>query len=81
MKNKNSSIQNYKLVASHALVIAIFTAPYLIYLLADVYRIATNDTTAVVVNQSLTASMTLVSSVALLVSIIAFGLYTVNRHK
>jgi hypothetical protein len=81
MNNKHSNTQVYKSIASHALVVAIFTVPYLVYLLGDVYKLATKDTTTVVVNQSLTASMSLVSFFALLISAVAFGLYSVNRKK
>ena len=81
MKKTNSDNQTFKLVASHAFVVAIFTNPYFMYILGDLYKIATRDASDVVVNQSLTASMSLLSTTALLVSITAFALFILKNRK
>ncbi len=81
MTKKTTNNQTLKLIASHTLVVAIATNPYLIYLIADLYKITTNDTTEVVVNQSLVASMSLISGVALLISIVTFSAYIIRKEK
>jgi hypothetical protein len=88
MKSKNPNSRTLKLIASHALVAAVFTQPYVIYVWGDIYNIiksslglATEQITAPAINENLIASMSFLSDTALLVSAVFFGLYLWQRDK
>jgi hypothetical protein len=79
MKNSISKKHVLKTISTHALVAAVFTNPYLLYVLADIYKIATGDTSTVVVNNSLTYMLSWLSSLGFAVAIVSFILYKVKK--
>lgn len=91
MKNATSHPQTSKLIASHALVIAVFTAPYFVAVWGDIYNIAkiglasiglpTSVAAPVVIDQTQMMSMSLLSSAAALVSIVAFTMYLLKKRR
>jgi hypothetical protein len=88
MKTKNPNYRTLKLIASHALVVGIFTQPYIIFVWGDIYNIvkialgmATEQVTAPAINQNLIASMSFLSGTALLVSAVFFGLYSWKKAR
>lgn len=80
MKRKTSPSSKYRQIATHALVAGIVSQPYLIYLLSDIYRIASRNTLEVVgVDQALVSAMGLFSGLALLVAAVSYGLHIAKR--
>lgn len=80
-KTSPLKIQMYQHIATHALVATIFTNPYFIYLLTDIYKLTFNDTSDAVINHSLVNAMSLVSFVALVTSVVSFGIYLNKKRK
>lgn len=76
-QHKNNRI--YKSIASHALVVAISTNPYLIYLIGDIYKIIVNDMSVAEMNNSLVTVLSYVSFAALVVSAATFAMYKVKK--
>jgi len=91
MKNANTSAQKYKLIASHALVAAIVTAPYFIAVWGDIYNlakislasmgVATTIATPVVIDETQRMSMSFLSTAAAVVAVVAFVMYMAKRRK
>jgi hypothetical protein len=77
-KQKNTSLL---LVASHSFVATVVSNPYLQFVISDIIKMITNDTTEVVFNQSLATSMSVVSLTFLMVSIVAFAIYKLKRSR
>jgi hypothetical protein len=70
-----------KSVASHSLIVGIFTTPYLLYVLSDLYKIAVNDTTTVVLNNSLTVVLTTIPSAAFIIAFVSFLVYNTQSKN
>ncbi len=67
-----------RIIASHCFAVAIFTNPYILLVIADIYHIATNDQSEVAVYDSLIAVMSAISFVAFIVAV-ALALYASNK--
>jgi hypothetical protein len=91
MKNSNPSSQKYKLIASHALVVAIVTAPYFTAVWGDIYNLAkiglasmgllTTVAAPVVIDETQRMSMSLLSTTAAIIAVVAFAVYMSKRRK
>lgn len=79
MKEKTSKKHLLKTISTHALMVGIFTQPYFLYVLSDIHRIAVGDTSTVVVNNSLTSALALLSSLAFAIAIVSFIVYKVKK--
>lgn len=66
-------------LATHSLVASIFSSPFLLITFADIYKIATNDSADMPVDDSLILVMTTASLTAFVVSFIAFYV-SVNKR-
>jgi hypothetical protein len=71
MKSKNYEASTYKLIASHAAVVSLFTNVYFISVLSDLFRFLTNDSSESVLNQSMVSTLSFISLVTLVVAVLA----------
>ena len=91
VKNSTSSPQKFKLIASHAFVAAIVTAPYFTAVWGDIYNLAkiglasmgvsTTVAAPAVMDETQRMSMSFLSSIAALVAAVAFAVYIIKRRK
>jgi uncharacterized protein involved in cysteine biosynthesis len=83
MKNIYTHRHTLKLIASHAILVAIVTQPAVISLLTDLYVIVTNKTSNGIgsLDEYMYASMQLLSSVALLIGVISLILYFTSKKQ
>ena len=91
MKNSNPNSQKYKLIASHAFVVAIVTAPYFTAVWGDIYNLAkiglasmgasTTVVAPVVIDETQRMSMSFLSSIAAIIAVVAFAIYIMKRRK
>ncbi len=66
------------LIASHTFLVAFFTNPYVVSLFADVHRILTKGP-APAVDISMIVALSVLSEVMFLISLFAFGTYTLHK--
>jgi hypothetical protein len=71
----------YRSIATHSLVAAIFVNPYLLYIIADIHRVLTNNTSTVTIDTSLIATMSIISLLALIVSLVAFSIGANSKKR
>lgn len=71
----------YRSIATHSFVAALFVNPYLLYVFADVHRILTNNTNPIVVDTSLITTMSIISLLALVVSLVAFSIGADSKKR
>jgi hypothetical protein len=81
MKHNKAKIQALRTIATHSIVAAVFSNPYLLYLIADAYRVVINDTSAPTADPSLAAAMGLVSTTAFFVAVIALSVAVWKSKK
>lgn len=84
MKKISQHQHTLKLIASHALLVALVTEPTFIGLFTDLYTLVLDkkpDNTAFLAYSNLFASMQLLSRLALATGIIALALYFINKSK
>jgi|GEM_PF-6689537 len=79
MKEKTFKKHVLKTISTHALIVGMFTQPYILYVLSDLHRIAVGDTSTVDVNNSLTSTLSLLSSLAFATAIVSFIIYKVKK--
>lgn len=73
----------YRSIATHSFVAALFVNPYILLIIADVYRlfIETGNTTVVAVDTSLITVMSIISFTALVVSLVAFSVGADSKKR
>lgn len=86
MKSKKSptSLKTSQLIASHALVAAFFTAPWVVLAINDVFNIALSREAAIAPAgfvDTLQANLSIVSSVFLLVAVVSAVYYVIKKSK
>lgn len=73
MKNTSKQTQVFKLIASHLLVVAIFTQPWIVTIFADLINIIRNNgSESAFTADSILGSLTVLSGAALLLAALAF---------
>lgn len=82
MKNNPKLAHILKLIASHSLVAAIVSQPYVVSIFSDLLNIATSGgkSSAATVD-NLLSSLSILSGTALIVAIIAFVGYLLGKQK
>jgi hypothetical protein len=73
----------FKLIASHSLVVAIFTNAWVIGVLSDIYRIVTNDqsVSSWPLDHSTLQTLIILSTTAFFISIVSFAVYMIKSRK